>query len=78
MTSVLYSAGLNYQVGNPVRYEINKLTAAIDELRKVVEQQGTEITTLKEKIAHLEGGSTPALSTADTLRSSNDPGRLGR
>jgi predicted transcriptional regulator len=37
MTSVLYSAGLNYQMGNPVRQEIVAVRREVDALRKQVE-----------------------------------------
>lgn len=37
MTSVLYSAGLNYQMGNPVRSEIVAVRREVGELRKQVE-----------------------------------------
>jgi hypothetical protein len=37
MTSVLYSAGLNYQAGNPVRQEIVGVRREVDSLRKQIE-----------------------------------------
>jgi selenocysteine-specific translation elongation factor len=37
MTSVLYSAGLNYQTGNPVRQEIVAVRREVDSLRKQLE-----------------------------------------
>jgi hypothetical protein len=37
MTSVLYSAGLNYQSGNPVRQEIMSVRREVDSLRKQLE-----------------------------------------
>lgn len=37
MTSVLYGAGLNYQLGNPVRQEIVAVRRDVDNLRKQVE-----------------------------------------
>lgn len=37
MTSVLYSAGLNYQSGNPVRSEIVAVRREVDSLRKLVD-----------------------------------------
>jgi hypothetical protein len=37
MTSVLYGAGLNYQMGNPVRQEIVAVKREVDSLRKQVE-----------------------------------------
>jgi len=38
MTSVLYGAGLNYQIGNPVRQEIVAVKREVDSLRKQLEQ----------------------------------------
>jgi hypothetical protein len=37
MTSVLYGAGLNYQMGNPVRQEIVAVKREVDSLRKQME-----------------------------------------
>jgi hypothetical protein len=37
MTSVLFSSGLNYQAGNPVRQEIVAVRREVDSLRKLVE-----------------------------------------
>jgi hypothetical protein len=37
MTSVLYGAGLNYQLGNPVRQEIVAIRREVDSLRKQIE-----------------------------------------
>jgi hypothetical protein len=37
MTSVLYGAGLNYQMGNPVRQEIVAVRREVDSLRKQLE-----------------------------------------
>jgi len=37
MTSVLYSAGLNYQSGNPVRSEIMAVRREVESLRKQIE-----------------------------------------
>ncbi len=37
MTSVLYSSGLNYQSGNPVRAEIVAVRREVGELRKQIE-----------------------------------------
>lgn len=54
MTSVLYGSGLNYQIGNPVRTEINKVNALVSELRKVVDAQGTELIYLRGRISTLE------------------------
>ena len=54
MTSVLYGSGLNYQIGNPVRTEINKVNALVSELRKVVDAQGTELIYLRGRVTTLE------------------------
>jgi hypothetical protein len=37
MTSVLYGAGLNYQLGNPVRQEIVAVRREVETLRKQME-----------------------------------------
>lgn len=37
MTSVLYSGGLNYQLGNPVRQEINAVRNDVNDIRKQLE-----------------------------------------
>jgi len=37
MTSVLYGAGLNYQLGNPVRQEIVAVRREVDAIRKQLE-----------------------------------------
>lgn len=37
MTSVLYGAGLNYQMGNPVRQEIVAVRREVESLRKQIE-----------------------------------------
>jgi flagellar biosynthesis chaperone FliJ len=42
MTSVLYSGGLNYQSGNPVRQEIVTVRRDVDTLRKQVEMLSEE------------------------------------
>lgn len=42
MTSVLYGAGLNYQLGNPVRQEIVAVRRELDSLRKEVERLSDE------------------------------------
>lgn len=37
MTSVLYSAGLNYQAGNPIRSEILKVTREANDMKKNID-----------------------------------------
>jgi hypothetical protein len=54
MTSVLNLGGLNYQNGNPLRFEIQRLNAGIADLRKITDTQATEINLLKAKVAVLE------------------------
>jgi hypothetical protein len=53
MTSVLYSAGLNYQSGNPVRQEIVAVRRDVDSLRKQVEILTEENTLYKKYIMTL-------------------------
>jgi hypothetical protein len=54
MTSVLYSAGLNYQGGNPLRTEIRGLRASITALETLTQDQAKEIASLKAITAALE------------------------
>jgi predicted nucleic acid-binding Zn-ribbon protein len=49
MTSVLNGGGLNYQIGNPVRYEITKVNTLVSDLKKVVDAQGADIKDIKAK-----------------------------
>ena len=53
MTSVLYSAGLNYQSGNPVRSEIVAIRRDMDSLRKQVELLTEENSMYKKHIMKL-------------------------
>jgi hypothetical protein len=79
MTSVLYGGSLNYQIGNPVRFEINKLNTAVNDLKKVVEAQNSEITAfkqaaseftqLKSQVATLERMNRDLMATIATLQS---------
>jgi len=75
MTSVLNGGGLNYQIGNPVRYEITKVNTLVSELRKVVESQGAEVKAksvevveLKQKVANLEKMCHDMLATIASIR----------
>lgn len=54
MTSVLNLGGLNYQVGNPLRVEIQRINASVVDVRKIVDAQAVEINLLKAKVAVLE------------------------
>jgi hypothetical protein len=62
MTSVLYSAGLNYQSGNPVRQEIVGLRREVDSLRRQIELLTEENLVYRKHIMKLlqdvDGGAT--------------------
>lgn len=62
MTSVLYGAGLNYQVGNPVRQEIVAVRRDVDALRKQVESLTEENLVYRKYLMKLlqkeEGGNS--------------------
>ena len=49
MTSVLNGGGLNYQIGNPVRYEITKVNTLVSDLKKVVDGNTSDINLMKAK-----------------------------
>ena len=75
MTSVLYSAGLNYQTGNPVRQEIVAVRREVDTLRKQLEVATEENLIYRKHIMKLlqatEGGAGEF--TSDLMRlSAND------
>jgi hypothetical protein len=72
MTSVLYSAGLNYQSGNPVRSEIVALRREVDSLRKQVEQLSEEALVYRKHLIKLvqESDGGAAELTADLQRTS--------
>jgi chromosome segregation ATPase len=53
MTSVLYSGGLNYQIGNPVRAELASLRTSVADLRKLVDGFTVEIQNLKNDLRNL-------------------------
>ncbi len=71
MTSVLYSAGLNYQVGNPVRQEIVSIRREVDSLRKQVEALTEENQIYRKHLmmltALLEEGKGQAEFTKDLM-----------
>ena len=62
MTSVLYSAGLNYQTGNPVRQEIVAVRRELDSLRKHVELLSEENNVYRKHLLKLLQGSDEAES----------------
>jgi archaellum component FlaC len=53
MTSVLNGGGLNYQIGNPVRYEITKVNTLVSDLKKVVDSQMSDINLVKMKTSEI-------------------------
>lgn len=74
MTSVLYSAGLNYQGGNPLRTEIRGLRASITGLETLTQEQARDIAALKALTATLEkavraatAAAVPASTTAASV-----------
>ena len=62
MTSVLYSAGLNYQSGNPVRQEIVNVRREVDSLRKQVDLLVEENAVLKKHMMVLLQGTENGVS----------------
>jgi len=75
MTSVLYGAGLNYQMGNPVRQEIVAVRRDVDSLRKQVEQLTEENLVYRKHLMRLlqkeEGGNAEFMRDLMTLSSSS-------
>lgn len=64
MTSVLYSAGLNYQPGNPVRQEIVAVRREVDALRKHVELLTEENNVYRKHLLRLLQGSEESETAA--------------
>ena len=54
MTSVLYSAGLNYQGSNPLRTEIRGIRNEVEELRKLSINQADAINGLNTRLLATE------------------------
>ena len=73
MTSVLYSAGLNYQMGNPVRQEIVAVRREVDSLRKQIELLTEENLVYRKHIMKLLQGSEGCIQefTRDLMSISN-------
>jgi hypothetical protein len=73
MTSVLYSAGLNYQSGNPVRQEIVAIRREVDLLRKQLEVVMEENLVYRKHLMKLsqksEDGNTELTQDLTTLSS---------
>jgi hypothetical protein len=84
MTSVLYGAGLNYQVGNPVRQEIVAVRRDVDILRKQVESLTEENLVYRKHIMKLlqkeEGSNTEftrdlmSLASGPNAKNQREPG----
>jgi len=76
MTSVLYSGGLNYQSGNPVRQEIVNVRREVDSLRKQVELLVEENAVLKKHMMILlqatENGVTPFVKDMQSISDVKD------
>ncbi len=68
MTSVLYSGGLNYQAGNPVRSEIVAVRREVSELRKQVETLTEENLILRKYLLKLMKASNDEQGTSDFIR----------
>lgn len=80
MTSVLYSAGLNYQSGNPVRQEIVAIRREVDLLRKQLEVVMEENLVYRKHLMKLsqksEDGNTEL--TQDLTSLSSQTGQRGQ
>jgi hypothetical protein len=78
MTSVLYGAGLNYQMGNPVRQEIVAVRREVDSLRKQIELLTEENLVYRKHLMKLlqnsEGGNTEF--TRDLMSLSSAPPQM--
>lgn len=76
MTSVLYGAGLNYQLGNPVRQEIVAVRREVDALRKQVELLTEENLIYRKhlmKVLQKEGGNNELMNDLMSLAESSQP-----
>jgi regulator of replication initiation timing len=73
MTSVLYSAGLNYQTGNPVRQEIVAVRREVESLRKQLESVTEENVIYRKHLLKLLQGSENGAEefTSDLMRLSS-------
>lgn len=76
MTSCLYSGGLNYQQGNPVRQEIVSVRREVDSLRKLVEELTEENLVYRKHLMKLtaegEKGSEELVKDLTSLAHSSD------
>ena len=76
MTSVLYSAGLNYQGSNPLRTEIRGIRNEVTDLRTLVTKQSEVIDSLVSRLAAAEKslkqvGATVASHSSSSSSSTN-------
>ena len=82
MTSVLYSAGLNYQMGNPVRQEIVAVRRELESVRKQMELLTEENLVYRKHLMKLlqgtEGGSNEFTRDLMSLASANSQANQSR
>ena len=76
MTSCLYSGGLNYQQGNPIRQEFVSVRREVDSLRKLVEELTEENLVYRKHLMKLtaegEKGSEELVKDLTSLAHSSD------
>lgn len=70
MTSVLYSAGLNYQGSNPLRTEIRGIRNEVEELRKLIINQADAINGLNTRLVATEKALKTAVAAATATTAS--------
>jgi septal ring factor EnvC (AmiA/AmiB activator) len=71
MTSVLYSAGLNYQGSNPLRTEIRGIRNEVEELRKLIVNQADAINGLNSRLISTEKALKAATASIATAAASS-------
>jgi hypothetical protein len=68
MTSVLYSAGLNYQGGNPIGNQVRSVQSNVTDLRKLIDTQAIELNLLKAQHAVVRKELDTAIAAITTLK----------
>jgi hypothetical protein len=68
MTSVLYSAGLNYQGGNPIGNQVRSVQNNVSDLRKLIDAQAIELNLLKAQHAVVRKELDTAIAAITTLK----------
>jgi hypothetical protein len=68
MTSVLYSAGLNYQGGNPIGNQVRSVQSNVSDLRKLIDAQAIELNLLKAQHAVVRKELDTAIAAITTLK----------